>query len=263
MKYANIEFQVQDNIAVIRMIRPEVANTISAEMAEEILNAATLCSGNHAIRAVILTGQGRFFCGGGDVKSFAVAGDGAATVQQRVITPLHAAVSRLARMNAPLITAVNGAAAGAGFSLAISGDIVIAAESAKLTLAYTKIGMSVDGGGSYFLPRLVGLQRAKELMLLNPVLTAHEALRRNLITYVVPDDQLTGKTWEIAKSLASGATRAYGEIKRLLADSFHNTLEQQLTLEARSMAELAYGTADAREGFTAFVTKRAPRFSGE
>jgi 2-(1,2-epoxy-1,2-dihydrophenyl)acetyl-CoA isomerase len=165
-------------------------------------------------------------------------------------------------MDAPLVTAVNGTAAGAGFSLAIAGDVIVAAESAKFTMAYTKIAMSADGGGSFNLPRIVGMARAKELMLLNPVLTAAEAQQRGLVTIVAPDAEVLAKAKEIAASLASGPTRAYGEVKRLLADSHTNSLEEQLALESRSMATLADRTEDAREGFTAFSQKRAPKYNG-
>ena len=165
-------------------------------------------------------------------------------------------------MDAPLITAVNGTAAGAGFSLAIAGDVIVAAESAKFTMAYTKIAMSADGGGSFNLPRIVGMALAKELMLLNPVLTAAEAHQRGLVTIVAPDTEVLAKAKEIAASLAAGPTRAYGEVKRLLADSSGNSLEQQLALESRSMSALADRTEDAREGYTAFAQKRAPKYHG-
>jgi 2-(1,2-epoxy-1,2-dihydrophenyl)acetyl-CoA isomerase len=164
-------------------------------------------------------------------------------------------------MDAPLVTLVNGTAAGAGFSLAISGDIVIAAESAKFTPAYTRIGMSADGGGSFVLPRLIGAQRARQLLLLNPLCSASEARDLGLVGFVVPDADLEAKGAEIARTLAAGPTRAYGEVKRLLLDSHSNSLEQHLALESRSMSALAE-TADGREGFAAFVAKRPAHFTG-
>ncbi|MBM4199235.1 MAG: hypothetical protein FJ198_06025, partial [Gammaproteobacteria bacterium] len=139
---------------------------------------------------------------------------------------------------------------------------VLAAESAKLTLAYTRIGMSADGGASFHLPRIVGPTRAKELMLLNPVLSAAEAKNSGLVTMVVPDLELEAKTRDLAASLANGPTRAFGEVKRLLLASSHNTLEQQLALEARSMTSLAGNTSDSREGFAAFAEKRSAKFTG-
>jgi len=263
MTFKSIEFTLDGAIARITLNRPESANTIGVEMAEELLQAAIRCDGHPDVRAVILTAKGRFFSGGGDVQSFAAAGAEGPELLRRITAPLHAAVSRFARMDAPLITVVNGTAAGAGMSLALAGDVVLAAESAKFTMAYTKIGMSADGGGSYTLPRVAGLARAKELMLLNPVLTAADALQKGLITQVIPDAELAAKGDAIAAQLATGPTRAYGEVKRLLADSLSNSLEQQLALESRSMSALAADTEDAVEGFTAFSQKRTPVFKGK
>lgn len=262
MNFQHIDFSLRDSIARITLNRPESANAIDVDLAGELLQAATRCETDPTIRAVVLTGKGRFFSGGGNVQSFAAAGDDAAGLLNRITSPLHAAVSAFARMHAPLITVINGTAAGAGFSLAISGDLVIAAESAKLTMAYTRIGMSADGGASFHLPRLVGLTRAKELMLLNPLLSATDAKNLGLVTLVVPDADLASKADEIATMIANGPTRAFGEVKRLLNASGNNTLEQQLVLEARSMASLASNTADSREGFAAFTQKRPAKFTG-
>ncbi|MFM8846066.1 MAG: enoyl-CoA hydratase-related protein [Gammaproteobacteria bacterium] len=262
MSFQHIEFVLEGGVARITLNRPESANAIDVDMANELLQAATRCETDPMIRAVVLTGKGRFFSGGGNVQSFVAAGDEVAGLLNRIIGPLHAAVGCFSRMSAPLITAINGTAAGAGFSLAISGDVVLAAESAKLTLAYTRIGMSADGGASFHLPRIVGPTRAKELMLLNPVLSAAEAKNSGLVTMVVPDLELEAKTRDLAASLANGPTRAFGEVKRLLLASSHNTLEQQLALEARSMTSLAGNTSDSREGFAAFAEKRSAKFTG-
>ena len=262
MTFKSIEFAIEGPIARITLNRPESANTIGVEMAEELLQAALRCDGHPDVRAVVLTGKGRFFSGGGDVQSFAAAGAQGPELLRRITAPLHAAVSRFARMDAPRITVGNGTAAGPGMSLAIAADIVLAPESANFTMAYTKIGMSADGGGSFSLPRVAGLQRAKELMLLNPVLTAAEAQQRGLVTQVVADAELAARGDAIATTLAAGPTRAYGEVKRLLADSLSNSLEQQLALESRSMSGLAADTEDAVEGFTAFAQKRAAVFKG-
>jgi 2-(1,2-epoxy-1,2-dihydrophenyl)acetyl-CoA isomerase len=160
------------------------------------------------------------------------------------------------------VVAVNGTAAGAGFSMALAGDVVLAAASAKFTMAYTKIALSPDGSGSFFLPRIVGMVRAKEMMLLNPVLSAEQAAGLGLVTEVVADDALAARAAEVARQLASGPTLAYGKVKRLLADSHHNTLEQQLALEGESISTLGGTTADAREGLAAFTGKRKAQFTG-
>lgn len=262
MELSTMDFAVADGIATITLKRPDAANALDLRMSEEILRVASHCDSNPAIRAVILTGHGKMFCAGGDVMSFAAAGDGVTEMMRNMTAFLHAAVSRFLRMNAPLITAVNGTAAGAGVSVALMGDIILAAQSAKFTMAYTKIGVTPDGSSTFTLPRLVGMARAKEMILLNPVYTADEAAAKGLVTAVVPDDQLLTKAREIATQLAQGPTAAYGEAKRLLADTFSNTLETQMEMETRAIAGLTAHTRDSREGFKAFSEKRKPVFEG-
>ncbi|MGE3773228.1 MAG: enoyl-CoA hydratase/isomerase family protein [Gammaproteobacteria bacterium] len=242
--------------------RPDAANALDLRMSQDLLTVASHCDANPAVRAVILTGRGKMFSAGGDITSFAAAGDGVSELMRNMTAFLHSAVARFLRMNAPLITAVNGAAAGAGLSMALMGDIILAASSAKLTMAYTKLGVSPDGSSSFTLPRLVGMARAKEMILLNPVYTAEEAAAKGLVTAVVPDDQLMAKAQEIAAQLARGPTVAYGEAKRLMADTFSNTLETQMEMETRAIAGLSAYTRDAREGFKAFSEKRKPTFEG-
>lgn len=262
MSYQHILFEAKGPVARLTFNRPDAANGIHIEMAREFMLAAIECDENPAIRAVILTGAGKMFCAGGDLKSFAGYGDALAARLKEITTYLHAATSRLARMRAPLIAAINGTAAGAGFSLAIAADLVIAAESAKFTMAYTAAGLSPDGSSSYFLPRLVGLRRAQELMLTNRRLTAQEALAWGLVTEVVPDAELQARADALAGQLAAGATEAYGVVKRLLIDSYGGNLETQMELEARGIADSAR-TKDGIEGIRAFLARRPPEFTGE
>jgi 2-(1,2-epoxy-1,2-dihydrophenyl)acetyl-CoA isomerase len=262
MNLETVEFTLTDGVATIALNRPNAANAIDVQLAKDLFAAASHCDGNPAVRAVILTGKGKMFSGGGDVPGFVSAGAGAPNMLRNITAPLHAAISLLARMNAPVIVAVNGTAAGAGFSIALSGDIVLAAASAKFTMAYTRIGVSPDGGGTFFLPRLVGTLRAKELIFMNPLLTAEDALAKGLVTAVIPDAELMSHANGLALQLAAGPTAAYGEVKRLIADSHSNSLETQMGLEARAIAGLAAATSDAREGFTAFVGKRKAVFEG-
>lgn len=262
MKLETVEFTIEDGVATIALNRPNAANAIDVQLAQDLYAAASHCDRNPAVRAVVLTGKGKMFSGGGDVPGFVAAGAGAAELLRNITAPLHSAISLLARMNAPVVVAVNGTAAGAGFSLALGGDLVFAAASAKFTMAYTRIGVSPDGGGTFFLPRLAGTLRAKELMLLNPLLTADEALARGLVTAVIPDAELLAHANTVARQLAAGPTAAYGEVKRLLAESSSNPLETQMALEARAIAGLAAGTVDAPEGFAAFVGKRKANFEG-
>jgi 2-(1,2-epoxy-1,2-dihydrophenyl)acetyl-CoA isomerase len=262
MDLKTLEFSCADGVATITLNRPDAANSLDLRMSQDLLAVASRCDADSGIRAVILTGRGKMFSAGGDVTSFAAAGEGVSEMMRNMTAFLHAAVARFLRMNAPLICAVNGTAAGAGLSMALMGDVILAAESAKFTMAYTKIGVSPDGSSSFTLPRLVGMARAKEMILLNPVYTAAEALDKGLVTAVLPDDQVLGRAQEIARQLAAGPTLAYGEVKRLLADSFSNSLETQMELETRAIAGLSAYTQDAKEGFRAFADKRKPVFEG-
>jgi 2-(1,2-epoxy-1,2-dihydrophenyl)acetyl-CoA isomerase len=262
MDLKTLEFSCADGVATITLNRPDAANSLDLRMSQDLLAVASRCDADSGIRAVILTGRGKMFSAGGDVTSFAAAGEGVSEMMRNMTAFLHAAVARFLRMNAPLICAVNGTAAGAGLSMALMGDVILAAESAKFTMAYTKIGVSPDGSSSFTLPRLVGMARAKEMILLNPVYTAAEALDKGLVTAVLPDDHVLGRAQEIARQLAAGPTLAYGEVKRLLADSFSNSLETQMELETRAIAGLSAYTQDAKEGFRAFADKRKPVFEG-
>jgi 2-(1,2-epoxy-1,2-dihydrophenyl)acetyl-CoA isomerase len=252
---------VTAGVATVTLNRPKAANGIDLPLGKALMLAAIECDENPDVRAVVLTGAGKMFCAGGDLKSFAGFGDALPSKLKELTTYLHAATSRFARMDAPLICAINGVAAGAGMSLAVSGEFALAAESAKLTMAYTGAGLSPDGSSTFFLPRLIGLRRTQELMITNRRLSAAEALEWGLLTKVVADDGLLEEAQALASQLAQGPTRAYGQVKQLLATSSSETLETQLELESRGIAAMA-GSPDGREGIQAFVEKRAPKFSG-
>jgi 2-(1,2-epoxy-1,2-dihydrophenyl)acetyl-CoA isomerase len=253
---------VRDGIAWLTLNRPQAGNAIDIPIAKELLAAAERCERDSAVRAVVITGAGKMFCAGGDLRSFGGAGDRIADVLTELTQVLHAAVARLARMRVPVIAAVNGAAAGAGMSLACAADLVIAAESAHFTMAYTAAGLTPDGSSTYFLPRLVGPMRARELMLTNRRLTAAEALAWGMITKVVPDAELRATTRALARALADGPTLAYGATKLLVLASALESLEAQLDLEAREIVTIS-ATRDSREGIAAFLAKRRPTFRGE
>jgi 2-(1,2-epoxy-1,2-dihydrophenyl)acetyl-CoA isomerase len=202
------------------------------------------------------------FCGGGDLKAFAAQSPERLPAYLKSVTfYFHEAIHRFARMRAPLVVAVNGNAGGGGMSLALSGDIVLAAESARFTMAYTRVGLTPDGSSTYTLPRLIGFRRAAELMLTNRTLTAREAEQIGLITRAVPDGELRDQAEATARELAQGATRAFGGVKRLLYSSATSSLAEQMELETEWIAEAAR-TRDAQEGITAFLGKRTPKFSG-
>jgi 2-(1,2-epoxy-1,2-dihydrophenyl)acetyl-CoA isomerase len=210
---------------------------------------------------VVLTGAGRMFCAGGDLGAFAGAGDGVPALLKQITAHLHVAVSRFARMRAPVVAAVNGPAAGAGLSLVCAADLAVASDAAEFTLAYTQVGLAPDGSSTWFLPRLVGTRRALELMLTNRTLSAAEALEMGLVNRVVPAASLLAEAEALAARLASGATEAFGAVKRLLLLSASQSLESQMEWEARAIADTAR-TRDGAEGIAAFLAKRAPRFEG-
>jgi 2-(1,2-epoxy-1,2-dihydrophenyl)acetyl-CoA isomerase len=262
MSYTFLTFEVKEGVGLIRLNRPDDGNAITLEMAGELLEVASHCDLAPEVRAVVLTGSGKMFCAGGDLKTFAAQGEKVSSYMAKVVQAFHGALVRFNRMDAPVVGAINGTAAGGGLSLALIPDIAIAGESAKFTVGYTKVGLTLDGGSSYYLARLVGLRRAQEMALLNPVLSARQALEWGLINQVVADEQLLQTTLEIAHKLAQGPTRAYGETKRLILFGATESLESQMEREARAIAALA-GSADGQEGMAAFIGKRTPRFVGQ
>lgn len=261
--YSCLNFEVRDQVAHLTLNRPEAANALNFPLAQELEEVSLRCSEDPAVRAVLLSGAGKLFCAGGDLKSFAAQPPAELPAHlKRVTLYLHTAISRFARMRAPLVIAVNGSAGGAGLSLICAGDIVIAAESARFTMSYTRIGLTPDGSSTYYLPRIVGLRRAMDLAMTNRALTAREAEAIGIVTRVAPDAEVMAAAGKVAAELAAGATTALGGVKRLLYASSQNTLSEQMELETELIAECAR-TADAQEGMAAFIGKRAPRFSGK
>ncbi|MCB0936488.1 MAG: enoyl-CoA hydratase/isomerase family protein [Mycobacterium sp.] len=257
-EYQTLTFEQAGPIARIVLNRPDAANGMNDVMTAELAQVARRCD-TAATKVVVLTGAGRFFCAGGDLKAMAASPLGPGPFVKGIADDLHRAISTFSRMDAVLITAVNGVAAGAGFSLAIAGDLVLAADSASFTMAYTRAGLSPDGSSSYYLPRLVGVRRTQELMLTNRTLSAAEAADWGLVTAVVPAAELAAKTEELAEQLASAAKGSSGAVKKLMLASFGSGLEEQMELEGRLIAACA-DSADGREGIEAFLTKRAPKF---
>lgn len=261
MSYETLDFQVEQGVATITLNRPQNMNAMSPQMGADLHSAALQIDADKDIRAVVLTGSGKVFCAGGDLGQFAAAGDGARTLIMRMTGDLHLALSRLARNAAPVIAAVNGTAAGAGFSLLMAADLAVAGESAVMTMAYTNAGLSPDGSSTYHMPRKIGDRRARELMLTNRVLSAAEALDWGVVNQVVADDEVVAAAQKIAAKLAKGPTQAYGRVKALLDGSFDHSLESQMELEARAIADMI-SSNDGREGLHAFINKRKPEFNG-
>lgn len=263
MKYQMLEFDIQSNVAWITINRPAALNAINLQAVKELYDIANRCGADKSVRAAVLTGTGdRAFCSGGDVADFAAHADTIDTLVKEMTGYLHMAVSRFAWMRAPLIGAINGVAAGGGFSLALACDLAIAADTAKLTSAYTRIGFTPDGSSTFFVSRLVGRRRAMELLLTNRTLSAQEALDWGLVNRVVPAAELIAETRRLAEQLAHGPTRAHGGIKKLLQMAPVDSLESQMERETRFIAEMS-ASADGLEGTRAFVEKRKPNFTGE
>jgi 2-(1,2-epoxy-1,2-dihydrophenyl)acetyl-CoA isomerase len=262
MNYETIFFEVKEQAATITLNRPEAANGLNQVMGRELMDAAIRCDEDQEIRAVLLTGKGRFFSAGGDLKYFSDSGEGMSTALKEVTSYIDSAASKLTRMDKPLVVAINGAAAGIGMSFALYGDIILAAESASFTAAYTAAALSPDGGMTYLLPRCIGLLRARELMLTNRRLSAKEALEWGLVSRVVPDAELMSEAEKLVKALAAGPTLSYSSVKRLMSSTFSQTLESQMELEARGIASMSK-TADAKEGVGAFLARRKPVFTGK
>lgn len=263
MTYETLTFERDGAVAVITLNRPDAANSLNVPMSEELVKVATHCDSNPDIRAVVFTGKGKMFSAGGDLNSFAAQGENMGEYMRYATTGLHAAIARFARMNAPFLVAVNGVAAGAGFSMAICGDMVFAAQSAKFTQAYTKVGVSPDGSSTYFLPRLVGHVKAMQLILMNDVLTAEQALQWGLVNEVLPDAELMPRVMAVAHQLAAGPTLAFGEAKRLVTDSLNHTLETQMELETRAISGLVRASEDAPTAIRAFANKQKAEFKGK
>ncbi|NNM58139.1 enoyl-CoA hydratase/isomerase family protein [Acidocella sp.] len=246
-------------VARLTLNRPEAGNAIDPAMARALREAAIVCAEDLAIRCVVLGAGGRMFCAGGDIGAFSSQLENLGALTRALTADLHAAMAIFARMEKPLITAVNGPAAGAGFSLALAGDLVLAGQSAVFAPAYGGIGLSPDGGASWLLPRLVGLRRAQEMLLLGLRLNAEQALAEGMITRLYPDETLQAEADEMAARVAGGAVRAWGRTRALLLESFAATLPAQLDAEARAIAQSG-NDAEAREGIAAFLARRKPDF---
>ena len=261
MTYETLKFDVADNIATITLSRPDNANALNLKMAEELHAVAIVCSTRSDIRAVVLTGEGKMFCAGGDLGQFREAGEEKEALLLNMATILHAAVVRFANMDAPLVVAVNGSAGGGGFSLMLAGDFVIASAKAKLVSAYTASGLSPDGSSTYFLAKHIGLLRAKELIFTNRVLTAPEAVDWGLVNQVTEPGELMDQAMALARTFADGPTKSFGRVKRLLQTAFSDPMEAQLEKETQGIA-WTMTTYDGPHGLESFLDKKKPEFQG-
>ncbi|MBM3359469.1 MAG: enoyl-CoA hydratase [Betaproteobacteria bacterium] len=257
----SVLYSVAGAVATITLNRPQVMNALDAAMIVQLRAACERVEHDAVVRAVVLRGVGAAFLAGGDVTVFRANRERLPKVVGELAGELHHAILALRRAPKPVLASVHGAVAGAGVSLMAAADLAIAAKETKFTLAYTRIGASPDGGSTYFLPRLVGLRKALELVLLSDTFDAETALKLGLVNWVVNVEMLGAETERIAGRLAHGATAAFAEAKRLLNQSYDQPLAAQLAAEAEAFARCA-ATHDFREGVAAFVEKRKPDFKG-
>jgi 2-(1,2-epoxy-1,2-dihydrophenyl)acetyl-CoA isomerase len=262
MSNETILLDIDHNVATITLNRPDAMNGLTIQMTEELAHALIRCRVDPDVRAVIVKGAGRAFCAGGDVKAFGESLRADPLTPMRTLAMhLHASVAEMRRMEKPVVAQVHGVAAGAGMSLALACDLTIAAQSARFIVAYSKVGLSPDGGLTYFLPRLVGPKKALEIFYIGDPIDADEAVRLGLVNRVVPDAELEKETRALARRLAQGPTLAFARAKELVYRSLSESLETQLENE-RELLGLSTLSEDFREGVQAFIEKREPKFKG-
>ena len=262
MGFEAIGYEVSEGTARITLSRPDRLNAFTVQMHEELADALTAAERDEQVRALLLTGAGRGFCAGQDLADRAVAPGGEAVDLGESVGRYYAPlIRRLATLPKPIVCAVNGVAAGAGANIALACDIVIAARSAKFIQSFANIGLIPDSGGTWVLPRLVGQARALGLALTGEPLPAERAEAWGLIWKAVDDEALMDEATALAARFANGPTRGLAETKRLIRQSWLQTLDAELDLERDAMRELGR-SADYQEGVAAFMAKRPPAFTG-
>ena len=255
-------FERAGQVEIITLNRPEILNSFTAEMLHALSMRFEELQQDDDTRAVLVTGAGRAFCAGADLTGGGGRDDVHTPMGMRLSTQLYSRVIRsLATLEKPVIGAINGDAAGAGCNFALACDLLVASSNARFIQIFVRRGLVADAGGTYFLPRLIGLSKAKELMFSGEAIDAEHALELGLVTKVVEPDKLMQEAMDLAQRLACGPTRALGMIKRMLNRSFESDLETALEMEA-AMQGIAVSTADVMEGITCFLQKRRPEFKG-
>lgn len=259
--YETILFEKRRGVATISLNRPKVLNAFDGRMHEEVREALDEAADDDEVRAIVLRGEGRGFSAGADLAQIIESSDGDPDLGQYLRETYSRLVTRMTAMEKPIIGALHGPVYGAGLGIALACDLRIAAESAKFSVAFIKIGLMPDAGVSFFLPRIVGLARAMEMSMLGEPVEAEEAQRIGLVNRAVPDDDLVDEASALAQRLATMPTRALGRIKQSLYASFESDLESALEAEAQGQTLCGY-TNDHREGVAAFFEKRAAEFTG-
>lgn len=258
--FESLSLEVDGGVAAITLNRPQALNALNVALGRELLRAFEWVRSEPSVRAVVLTGAGRAFSAGGDLRDLQAA---AGTPEGRdFVAGVGRITLAMATLEKPVIAAVNGVAAGAGFNLALAADLILAADTAKFTQAFVRVGLLPDAGGCYFLPRAVGMAKAKELIFTGDTIDAAEAERLGLINRVVPAGELMAEAMKLARRLAAGPSRAIGMAKAVLHRGAGASLPDVIDMEATAQGLLMY-TADHREGVAAFLEKREPRFTGD
>lgn len=257
----SILIKIENQVAYITLNRPEVFNSFNREMAFSLQSILDDCEHNNGVRSIVITGNGKAFCAGQDLKEVTnpELNPGFKKILEEHYNPI---ITRIRAINKPVIAAVNGVAAGAGANIALSCDLVVASNKASFIQAFSKIGLIPDSGGTFFLPRLIGFQKASALMMLGDKVTAEEAEELGMIFKVISSESFNEEVEKLAIKLANMPTKALGLIKELLNKSITNTLEQQLELEGKLQIEAAL-SEDYTEGVNAFMEKRKPIFKGK
>ena len=256
----SITTRIESGVATLTLNRPEVFNSFNGKMALLLQNQLDACEADPNIRAIVITGEGKAFCAGQDLKEVTTPElhPGFKKILEEHYNPI---ITRIRAIEKPMIAAVNGVAAGAGANIALACDIVVASEKASFIQAFSKIGLVPDSAGSFFLPRLIGFQKASALMLLGDKVSAAQAQDLGMIYKVFPPETFHQEVHNLALHMAQLPTKALGLTKKLLNASFNNTLEQQLALESKLQIQAA-NSNDYKEGVSAFVEKRKPNFKG-
>ncbi|MHB1420725.1 MAG: enoyl-CoA hydratase/isomerase family protein [Bacillota bacterium] len=261
MDWKEITVEKKEGMATVSLNRPEHYNALSPSLLQELRQAMEGCAADNEIRAVILTGTGKAFCSGGDLRAMKENFSDPGKLLLGMVDDVNRLVISIRRMSKPVIAAINGAVGGAGISIAAACDLRVASVNAKYRQAYTSNGISVDAGWSAFVPHLIGMGRASELLLLDPVFTSEEAYQYGLVNRIVPESEVLSTAQQWAEKLSTGPIRSYAQAKTLLNASMLPDLETQLEKEREGIAAIVK-TSDFREGVQAFLEKRTPQFSG-